>query len=58
MVDSFLKEKIVDGMIKLREKYGMYAADEYEPELEDIDMSMGADGQSRLSSPSRCSTFD
>jgi len=46
MVDEFIKEKIVGGMIKLRKKYDMYEAEEFEEELEDMDMSMGASGKS------------
>jgi len=46
MVDEFIRDKIVGGMIKLRKKYDMYEAEEFEEELEDMDMSMGASGES------------
>ena len=41
-VDNFIREKVVAGMIKLRTKYDMYEADEYDSDHEDMDMSLGA----------------
>lgn len=42
-VEDFVLEKVVQPMIATREKYGLYAADEFEEETEGMDLDLGAD---------------
>jgi DNA-directed RNA polymerase III subunit RPC1 len=56
-VEDFVLEKVVQPMVAIRQKFGLYPADEFEEETEGMDLDIGADRESRVPwvKPSSCS---
>lgn len=46
-IEDFIEDTVVAGMVRLREKYEMYGAEEFEEAIEDLDMNLQADSRCR-----------